>query len=303
MDLVEVEVLEGEPAAARASAVRRTPAPSAGPRRRARSRRRRSRSRRGTPAAPGRAPSAHSSDASSTTDAPSVSGVELPAVIVAASPAPEDRLQLGELLHRRVGAQVLVALDAAERRELVVEEARGRTPPRGAGATRRRARPAPRGAICHSSAVSAACSPIDSRVRGSPFCGISSPMSPGRIAPSAATLPAGVAGGVDLHQLPAQPVADRDRRVRGGVGATGDADVDTCRARSCSPTWIAACSPVPHACWMSMAGRLRRELRAEHRLAGQVEVAGVLEHRAGDHLADPLALRARTARPARRARR
>ena len=36
--------------------------------------------------------------------------------------------------------------------------------------------------------------------------------------------------------------------------------------------------------------RLGRELRAQHRLAGQVEVARVLEHRAGDDLAEPLAL-------------
>ena len=53
-----------------------------------------------------------------------MSGVELPAVIVARLALAEDRLELGELLHRGVGAQVLVALEAAERRDQVVEEAR-----------------------------------------------------------------------------------------------------------------------------------------------------------------------------------
>ena len=56
-------------------------------------------------------------------------------------------------------------------------------------------------------------------------------------------------------------------------------------------TWIAAWRPVPHACWMSYAG-VSGEPGAEHALAGQVEVAGVLEHRAGDDLAEPLALEA-----------
>ena len=39
-----------------------------------------------------------------------------------------------------------------------------------------------------------------------------------------------------------------------------------------------------------VGGRLRRQSRAEHRLAGQVEVAAVLEDRAGDHFAEHLAL-------------
>ena len=59
-----------------------------------------------------------------------------------------------------------------------------------------------------------------------------------------------------------------------------------------SATWMAACRPVPQACWMSVAGVSGRQPRAEHGLAGQVEVARVLEHRAGDDLAEPLALQA-----------
>ena len=56
---------------------------------------------------------AQSSLPSSTVEAPSVSGVELPAVIVAASPGlAEGRLEACELLDRRVGAQVGVAADA-----------------------------------------------------------------------------------------------------------------------------------------------------------------------------------------------
>ena len=73
--------------------------------------------------------------------------------------------------------------------------------------------------------------------------------------------------------------------------------------RSCWRPAMAACRPVPQACWMSYAGVCGVEPGAEHGLAGEVEVAAVLEHRAGDHLAEPLARPGRTARPARRARR
>ena len=53
---------------------------------------------------------------------------------------------------------------------------------------------------------------------------------------------------------------------------------------------MAACRPVAQACWMSVAGGLGRELGAEHRLTGQVEVTAVLEHRTGDDLTETLAL-------------
>ena len=68
-------------------------------------------------------------------------------------------------------------------------------------------------------------------------------------------------------------------------------------------TWIGRLEPGV-ARLLDVVGRgLGREPGAEHRLAGQVEVAGVLEHRAGDDLAEPLALRGRSGRPGRRWRR
>ena len=67
---------------------------------------------------------AQSSDDSSTADAPSVSGVELPAVIVAVSPLPKTGLRVPSFSIRGVGPEVLVALESSERRELVVEEPR-----------------------------------------------------------------------------------------------------------------------------------------------------------------------------------
>ena len=110
-----------------------------------------------------------------------MSGVELPAVMVAASPLPKTGLSLASFS--------------------TVESARrllSRSTPRN-GVTWSSKKPRSYAAasfwcdaaassscasrvIRHSSAVRAACSPIDSRVRGSPFCGISRPMSPGRIA-------------------------------------------------------------------------------------------------------------------------
>ena len=114
-------------------------------------------------------------------------------------------------------------------------------------------------------------------------------MSPGRIAARAARPARGVLGGVDLEQLLAELLADRDRRVGGGVGATGDADLDLAEGDLVGDldrrleAGAAGLLDVGR-------GRLGRELRAEHRLAGQVEVAGVLEHGAGDELAEPLAL-------------
>ena len=98
-----------------------------------------------------------------------------------------------------------------------------------------------------------------------------------------------VAGGVDLHQLLAQLVADRDRGVRGGVRTSRDADLD-----------LAEGDLVGHLDRRLQAGaarlldvgrrRLGGQLGAQHALPGQVEVAGVLQHRPRDDLTQPLAL-------------
>ena len=77
-------------------------------------------------------------------------------------------------------------------------------------------------------------------------------------------------------------------------------DVDLARARSC---WPRGSRPrgrcrTPAAC---RRRGCRRQARAEHGLAGEVEVAAVLEHGAGDDLAEPLAGRPKRAtRPSRR---
>ena len=143
VDLVQVEVGEARARCGRASAASRRRAPSAGPRPCARGRRPRSGRRRSTPAPAGRAPPPTPRDASSTADAPSDSGVELPAVIVPFSP-PKTGLSFASFSDDESGAQVLVALEPEVRRhEVVVEPALVR---RGhaAGARRRSARPAPR---------------------------------------------------------------------------------------------------------------------------------------------------------------
>ena len=241
---------------------------------------------------------AHSSDASSTVEAPSVSGVELPAVMVAASPLPKTGLSLASFSTVESGRRLL---SRSRPRNGVIWSSRkpasyaaARCWCDGAASSSCSSRP-----ICHSSAVSAAWSPIDRPVRGSPFCGmdeadVAGPDrgergQPARVSWAELTLSS------FLRSF--SPIA---------TGASEVVSVPPAMPTSIWPrailfaTWIAACRPVPQACWMSVAGVSGDELRAEHRLAGQVEVAGVLEHRAGDDLAQPLALRARTGRPGRR---
>ena len=105
----------------------------------------------------------------------------------------------------------------------------------------------------HSRAVSAACSPIDSPVRGSPFCGMSRPMSPGRMAPSALSLPT-----VSLAELTFISFLRSLSLI--ATGASEVVSVPPAMPTSIWPsaillaTWMAAWSPVPQACWMSVAG-------------------------------------------------
>ena len=107
--------------------------------------------------------------------------------------------------------------------------------------------------IRHSRAVRAACSPIDSRVRGSPFCGISSPMSPGRIRPRAVSLPL-----VSRAALTFMSFLRSLSLI--ATGASEVVSVPPAMPTSIWPsaillaTWIAAWRPVPHASWMSVAG-------------------------------------------------
>ncbi len=98
----------------------------------------------------------------------------------------------------------------------------------------------------------------------------------------------GRARGVRLEQDLAQVVVERDRGVRGGVGAAGDGRVGLAESDLVGDQdrrLEAGAARLAHV----ERGGLRRELRAEDGLAGQVDVARVLEHRAGRDLAEPLA--------------
>ena len=99
---------------------------------------------------------------------------------------------------------------------------------------------------------------------------------------------------VDLEQDLPEVLADRDRCVGGGVDASGD----------CAPH-LSECDLVAHedrglearpAGLLDIVRRgLGGELRAEHALARQVEVATVLEHGSGGHLVEDFALEAKLA--------
>ena len=132
--------------------------------------------------------SAYSSEHSSTTEAPSVSGVEFAAVIVAVSPLPKTGLRVESF-----------SIEESARRFW------SRSRPRN-GVTRSSWKPRSYAAArlwweataraswssrltFHSSAVSAACSPIDILVRGSLFCGIDGARCWGRIFARAAMRP------------------------------------------------------------------------------------------------------------------
>ena len=197
------------------------------------------------------------------------------------------RLELGELLHAGVRAQVLVAGQAEVGRHQVVEETpvvRGREPLvrferegvlRLAGDA-----PLPGG---------------DRRVlahgESGPRLGVTRDLRPERLGGAQpggrAQPPAERAGPVELQQRAPHVLVELQRRVRGGVHPAGDARLD-----------LAERDLVGHrdrrlqagaAGLLHVVGRgVRVQPRTEHALPGQVEVAGVLEHRTGDHLAEPL---------------
>ena len=170
-----------------------------------------------------RPPTARS--ASSTAEAPSLSGVELAAVIVPSGPpktgfsfasfsTSESARRFWSRSRPQVGDDQIVEEPAlVGRRELAVA---------GHG----QARPGPRGSMPQSRAMIAQCSPIDRPVRGSSLRGIAGTMWPGRTPVRARSLPIVRALAVGLEQRLAQLLVERDRRVRGRVGAAGDARVD-----------------------------------------------------------------------------
>ena len=203
-------------------------------------------------------------------------------------PLAEHRLEGAELLDRGVGAQVLVALEAAERRHLVVEEP---------GVVRRREVLVRRRG--QRVLLLAADLPLQSGQGGvlahrqaGARLGVLRDRQPDVARPDLRQgrhLAHRVAGRVDLHQLLAELVADRDRRVGGGVRPSREADLD-----------LPERDLVGHLDRRLEAGaaglldvgrrRLGRELGAQHALPSQVEVPGVLQHRPRDDLTEPLAL-------------
>ena len=105
---------------------------------------------------------------------------------------------------------------------------------------------------------------------------------------------------VEVEQDVAQVLVDRDRRVRGGVDAARDPDVDLAE-RDLVGDRDHGLQARPARLLEVVGGRLGRELRAEHGLAREVAVARVLQAprpRRPRRAARP---RARSARRARRA--
>ena len=146
------------------------------------------------------------------------------------------------------------------------------------------------------------CSPIERPVRGSSLRGIRGTIWPGRSRVSSARRSRAELRAVEVEQQPAQVLVDLDRRVARWCRSRRRPRPRSGRGRSC---WRRGSSSRGRC--RRPAGRRRRasrasSARAEHALAGQVEVVAVLEHAAGRDLAEPLALRGRSGRRARRAR-
>ena len=131
-------------------------------------------------------------------------------------------------------------------------------------------------------AVSAACSPIDRPVRGSALRGISGTIWPGR-SPRERLEPRrrALVAPLSVQQHAAQVVVDRDRRVARGVDARRRCRSRSGRGRSCWRRGSRSPGPCRRPAGRRRPGCRGRERAAEHRLAGEVEVAAVLEHGAG----------------------
>ncbi len=202
----------------------------------------------------------------------------------------EDRLEAGELLQRRVRAEVGVLAEPAVRGEQLVEEAgvvgggevavavvgqlvlgfAGDLPLRGGERlVFAHGQPGPGLAGVR-------------RVRGE----VLGPETAQHLEPLRQGL-----GAAEVQQDFTQALADRDRGIGGGVDAAGDGGVDLAQ--------LDLVGQAQHGFQAGSAGLLQvvcgglgGERRTEHRLAGEVEVAGVLEHGAGGNFADPLVLQA-----------
>jgi hypothetical protein len=199
----------------------------------------------------------------------------------------EHRLQLRQLLGRRVGAQVLVALQPEVRRDQVVEEAavvrrRGLLVARGRELVLRLARDAvllrrDRRVLAHREAgprLGVARDVRDDVLRAH----LRQPPHPAEHALLVAR----------AHEHAPQVVVDAERRVARRVGPAGDAGLDLAErdlVRHEHRRLEARVAGLAHV----VGRRLAVERRAEHDLAREVEVARVLEDGAGGDLVDALA--------------
>ncbi len=137
--------------------------------------------------------------------------------------------------------------------------------------------------------MSAVCSPIERPVRGSALRGKSGTIWPGRIFVSAlirsvveraAFASSRISRRSSLSEIGASEVVSEPPAIAGVGLAEGDLVRDQDRRLEAGAARLADV----------VGRRLRRELRAEDRLARQVDVARVLEHGAGGDLAEALAL-------------
>src|SRR3954447_7583687 len=201
---------------------------------------------------------------------------------------PEDRLQLGELLGRRVRAQVLVALEAEVRLDEAVGEAAGVGGGQALVAARRElvlllARDAPlerhlRGVLAHRQAGARL---LVARDLGDD---LARAHARERLEPRAGRL-----GAVEVEQDLAQVLVDRDRRVGGGVDAARDGRVDLAERDLVGDEDDRL--EAGAARLLDVVGRrVGGEAAAEDGLAGEVAIARVLEDRSPDDLAEPLAV-------------
>ncbi len=135
--------------------------------------------------------------------------------------------------------------------------------------------------------------PIDSPVRGSTTAGSTGLKCLGRSAePRRQPLPGAAAAGAGEQQLLIGARVD-DRRIADGIGAAGDAGVDLAERD--------LVADVDRGFEARAAGTLHVEPRGvrieaarQHALAHQVVVARVLDHRAGGHIPETLALKLET---------
>ena len=249
--------------ASRSMRARRRPAPSAALRHvRSRPQRLCRASAGPEPADPVRAPSPRL--ASSTAAAPSVIGVELPAVSVpvpSIGNAGSSRASCSSVVSRR---RLLSDPQARELDDQIVEETSVVRLQRRAGGSRARAGPAPRAVIRHVRAISSQLCPIESPVRGSTTAGTSGFRSRGTDARATAQTRDRSCDRAHCAATPCAVLVDADRRIARRVDAGRDAAVDLAQRRSSGRSR----SRSRDSCRMRAAGRspayARSRRRAEH---------------------------------------